>query len=81
LLKPTSFDCPSYEQKSEQLNTPIYANLTETYRDLIDFLAIHTGHGENITFHQVAKLNDLNREIVHGMPQPDWLYKTWSQCL
>jgi hypothetical protein len=54
--------------------------LTEKYQDLIRFLAEKTGYGSKMTFHKAAKLNDLNREIAHFFPQPDWLYQVWPQC-
>jgi predicted transcriptional regulator YheO len=54
--------------------------MTQQYKELFDYLGNQTGHGPNITLHQVAKLNDLNREIANNLSQPDWLYKIWPQC-
>lgn len=55
-------------------------DLADKYHDLILFLAEKTGHGPNITVHKAAKLNDVNREIAHGLRQPDWIYQIWPQC-
>lgn len=79
-MKPTSFDCPAYKQKASQQNNQLHEDLTLKYKDLFSFLATETGYGPNITLHEVTKLNDLNKEIAHGLRQPDWVYKIWPQC-
>lgn len=80
MLKPTSYECPVYEKKSTQENSQLFSDMTQQYKELFDYLGNQTGHGPNITLHQVAKLNDLNREIANNLSQPDWLYKIWPQC-
>ncbi|KAI6197355.1 hypothetical protein M3Y94_01214300 [Aphelenchoides besseyi] len=79
LLKPTSFECPSYTNASLRLNAKFHSELTTKYSELFEFLGNVTGHGPNITLHQVAKLNDLNRELKHNLSQPDWISRLWPQ--
>lgn len=79
LLKPTSFDCPEYDKKAKKLNKNLYDSLTGQYHDLFVFLANVTGYGPNITLHDVAGINDVNREIAHNLSQPDWVYRRWDQ--
>ncbi|KAI6218169.1 Testicular acid phosphatase-like protein [Aphelenchoides fujianensis] len=79
LLKPTSFDCPTYENASDRLNGALLAQLEREYADLIHFLADVTGYGPNITLHQVAKLHDINRELKHNLSQPEWVFRKWPQ--
>ncbi|KAH7666387.1 Histidine acid phosphatase family protein, partial [Aphelenchoides avenae] len=79
LLKPTSFDCPEYDKKAKKLNKDLYDSLAMQYHDLFVFLANVTGYGPNITLHDVAGINDVNREIAHNLSQPDWVYRRWDQ--
>ncbi|KAH7716893.1 Histidine acid phosphatase family protein [Aphelenchoides avenae] len=79
LLKPTGFDCPEYDETAKKLNQNLHDAVTKHYRELFAFLANVAGYGPNITLHDVAGLNDINRELAHNLSQPDWVYRRWDE--
>jgi hypothetical protein len=60
-------------------NADLYKSLTDKYRQLFDFLTPVTGYKSPINLMQVTALNGINRELIHGLKQPDWVYKRWPQ--
>uniref|UniRef100_A0A0R3S4I2 Histidine acid phosphatase n=1 Tax=Elaeophora elaphi TaxID=1147741 RepID=A0A0R3S4I2_9BILA len=78
LLKPTSFDCQTYDVESERENEALFRNISEHYADFFVFLANVTGH-KKMNFKKAASLYDIQREIDHNMTQPSWVYRVWPQ--
>jgi len=79
LLRPTAYNCPFYNEKLQIVNAPLYQSLKTKYQNLFDFLTTNTGYKSPITIEQAARLNDLNREIAHGLKQPEWVKKSWPE--
>ncbi|KAE9547464.1 hypothetical protein FO519_009323, partial [Halicephalobus sp. NKZ332] len=77
LLKPTSADCPAYDQHFETSSADLLTSISQRYKDLYEFLGNVTGFGPNIKTDQVAGINNIQREIAHNLTQPDWVYRVW----
>ncbi|KAI1732964.1 histidine phosphatase superfamily (branch 2) domain-containing protein [Ditylenchus destructor] len=79
LLKPTSFDCPAYDEYVKPLMDKLDEQMSQRYRSLFDFLGNATGFGPKITFHDVAKVSNIQKELDHNLTQPAWAYKRWEE--
>uniref|UniRef100_A0A914QV13 Acid phosphatase n=1 Tax=Panagrolaimus davidi TaxID=227884 RepID=A0A914QV13_9BILA len=79
LLKPTSTDCPEYDQYFTEKASDLLNELATKYADLYLFLANVTGFGPGITTDNVADLSNVKREIAHNLTQPNWFSQTWPQ--
>jgi len=63
LLKPTSFECPTYEGIKKTTKKELENELKIKYKDLFEFVQINVFNSTMpLTLHQVASLNNLNRE-------------------
>lgn len=62
MLKPTSFDCLTYDLESEKENEVLFKNISMQYADFFDFLANVTGY-EEMNFKKAASLYDIQREV------------------
>ncbi|KAL3998045.1 Histidine phosphatase (branch 2) family protein [Acanthocheilonema viteae] len=78
LLRPTNFDCKTYDLESKKENEVLYRNISEKYADFFDFLANVTGH-KKVDFKKAASLYDIQREMDNNMTQPLWVYQIWPQ--
>uniref|UniRef100_A0AC34GXS3 Acid phosphatase n=1 Tax=Panagrolaimus sp. ES5 TaxID=591445 RepID=A0AC34GXS3_9BILA len=79
LLKPTSTDCPEYDQYFTENASGLLNELATKYADLYTFLANVTGFGPGITTDNVADLSNVKREMAHNLTQPEWFNQTWPQ--
>lgn len=80
LLKPTSFECPTYEGIKKTTKKELENELKIKYKDLFEFVQINVFNSTMpLTLHQVASLNNLNREIAHNLTQPAWVERRWPQ--
>ncbi|KAM3721544.1 Testicular acid phosphatase [Dirofilaria immitis] len=78
MLKPTNFDCPTYDLEIEKENEILIRNINEKYAHFFNFLANVTGY-KKVDFKKAASLYNIQREMDHNMTQPLWVYQTWPQ--
>lgn len=64
MLKPTSTDCPEYDQYFTEKASGLLNELATKYADLYLFLANVTGFGPGITTDNVADLSNVKREVI-----------------
>ncbi|CAD5212329.1 unnamed protein product [Bursaphelenchus okinawaensis] len=80
LLKPTSFDCPTYESSYDPIETKLDSELMEEYKELVTFLQPVSGYGSNMTMKNAVDIADVQLELLHNLDdQPSWLSKKWDQ--
>ncbi|CAD5216608.1 unnamed protein product [Bursaphelenchus xylophilus] len=80
MLKPTSFDCPAYDDEYDLVKEKIDTMLMQKYQDVVEFLQESTGYGENITLRDVISTADIQLELLHKLnDQPLWIAKKWPQ--
>ncbi|EFO25007.2 hypothetical protein LOAG_03480 [Loa loa] len=78
MLKPTSFNCLTYNMESEKENEVLFRNISKQYADFFDFLTNVTGY-KKMNFKKALSLYNIQREVDHNMTQPSWVYKVWPQ--
>ncbi|VDD85315.1 unnamed protein product [Enterobius vermicularis] len=78
MLRPTDWECSLYDEVADHENKDAFEKLNKEYSDFFEFLKNVTGY-EKVDFRRAASLNNLNREITHHLPQPDWVYKRWPE--
>ncbi|CAI4227826.1 unnamed protein product [Auanema sp. JU1783] len=76
LLKPTSYDCPSYSKLVNSANGPYLQTVGNQYEGLFAKLSNYTNM--TVTIDNVKDLYDITREIAHSLKQPDWVYEEWN---
>ncbi|CAJ0936145.1 unnamed protein product, partial [Mesorhabditis belari] len=76
LLKPTGVFCPNYEAIRKRDFHRLEMRMDKKYGGLFDWLSAETGM--NVSFANVKKLYDVDKEIMHSLPQPDWVYTSWE---
>uniref|UniRef100_A0A0R3RGA3 Lysosomal acid phosphatase n=1 Tax=Elaeophora elaphi TaxID=1147741 RepID=A0A0R3RGA3_9BILA len=79
LLHSTLHHCSRYEKLVRSEKAAIADMMMQKYSDVVNFLANVTGIGEGLTFGRIATLIDIQREIIHQLPQPNWVYRKWPQ--
>lgn len=80
LLKPTSFECPTYDGIKNSIKKHLENDLKKKYKDLFEFVQIKVFNSTKpVSLHQVASLNNLNRELAHNFTQPAWVERRWPQ--
>uniref|UniRef100_A0A915CKY2 Acid phosphatase n=1 Tax=Ditylenchus dipsaci TaxID=166011 RepID=A0A915CKY2_9BILA len=80
LLKPTSFRCPAYKRLKTKAAEGVEAELSSKYIEFFEYLKpIVQAKGPKVRLREVTKLIDIEREILHNLSQPDWVFKNWPQ--
>ncbi|VBB31368.1 unnamed protein product, partial [Acanthocheilonema viteae] len=79
LLHSTLHPCPRYDQLVKNEMAVIADTMMQKYANVVHFLANVTGIGKKLKFDQMAALFDIQREIIHQLPQPEWVYQKWPQ--
>ncbi|VDN91125.1 unnamed protein product [Brugia pahangi] len=79
LLHSTLHACSHYNQLMKNETAVIADEMMEKYADVVHLLANVTGIGEELNFDRAAALIDIQREILHQLPQPEWVYQKWPQ--
>ncbi|CAG9534134.1 unnamed protein product, partial [Cercopithifilaria johnstoni] len=78
LLHSTSHSCSRYDQLVRN-DTTIADAMMEKYADAVHFLANVTGIYDRLNFGRMASLIDIQREMNHQLPQPEWVHQKWPQ--
>uniref|UniRef100_A0A915DQ32 Acid phosphatase n=1 Tax=Ditylenchus dipsaci TaxID=166011 RepID=A0A915DQ32_9BILA len=79
LLKPTSFDCPKYDEVAKETLDKLAKEMRAKYSRFFTFIEQNAENGASMTFHNVAKLGGISREIIHNLSQPAWVHQTWPE--
>ncbi|EJD73526.1 hypothetical protein LOAG_19056 [Loa loa] len=79
LLHSTVHSCSRYDQLMKNETAVIADAMMQKYADVVQLLANVTGIGEGLSFGRIAALIDIQREILHQLPQPEWVYQKWPQ--
>lgn len=79
LLHPTNYHCPRYNKLLDDDKGPIHNAMMDKYAEVVKMLANVTGIGDKLYFDQVASLMNIQREMYHQLPQPEWVYQKWPQ--
>ncbi|KAI1714975.1 histidine phosphatase superfamily (branch 2) domain-containing protein [Ditylenchus destructor] len=83
MLKPTGFKCPAYKTIKIKAADALEAELMPKYAEFVEFLKPivqpNLESPPKIRLRDITKLIDIEREIVHNLTQPDWVFKRWPQ--
>ncbi|VDM38622.1 unnamed protein product [Toxocara canis] len=76
LLRPGHYNCPTYNELWDQQKSSLADAINKEYADVFNFLVNATGF-PSVGYRQIYPLYGIVAEVIHGLPQPDWVYRRW----
>ncbi|KAI6185019.1 Testicular acid phosphatase-like protein [Aphelenchoides bicaudatus] len=77
LLKPTKFACPAFDKEVVGVQQQFANDLFSKHAEFYEFVRNNTGFRE-FGLGELKSMSEVPKEVDHGLEQPDWLLKKWS---